>query len=453
MTAILIQGARIVDRQSRWDGPGDVLVAEGRISEVKRKLPPREDWELVDASGLILTPGLIDMHVHLREPGREDEETIESGCLGAVAGGFTSIACMPNTEPVNDSETVTRFILEKARTAGLSNVYPVGAISRGSRGEKLAEIGEMVKAGARAISDDGQPVMNAQLMRRAMEYASMCHVPVIDHCEDKQLAAAGAMNEGHASARLGLRGIHCCAEDVQVARDVILAEVTGARVHIAHLSSGRSLELVALGRKKSIAVTCEVTPHHFTLADEDIVEYDPNFKMNPPLRTRADLKALLGGLADGTVDAIASDHAPHNPNEKMLDFESAPFGILGLETTLPLTITHLIRRKVIDWPRLTELLSANPARILGLKTKGSLKKGNDADITLIDPNISWTIDGARFHSRSRNTPFNGWKVHGRCAGTMVAGRWVYKSEEFLARRHRNQRKPITTTFTSTKTPT
>lgn len=416
-----------MDPETRWDGLGELLVENGSVADIKKQLPAREDWEIVNASGLILTPGLIDMHVHLREPGREDEETIESGCRGAVAGGFTSIACMPNTDPINDSETVTRFIVDKARAAGLANVYPVGAISKGSRGERLAEIGEMVKAGARAISDDGQPVMNAQLMRRAMEYASMLDIPVIDHCEDKNLAAGGSMNEGRASVKLGLRGIHCCAEDVQVARDIILAEVTRARIHIAHLSSKRSLELVSGAKEKSLAVTCEVTPHHFTLADKDVVDYDTNFKMNPPLREPTDVKALLEGLSDGTIDAIASDHAPHNPNEKMLDFESAPFGILGLETTLPLAITHLVRKRILGWLRLVELLSQNPARILGLKKKGSLKKGNDADITLIDPKVSWTIQGAHFHSRSRNTPFNGWRVYGRCVGTMVEGRWVYKA--------------------------
>ncbi|MBI2821162.1 MAG: dihydroorotase [Acidobacteria bacterium] len=429
----LFRGARIVDPESGWDGPGDLLVEDGRIADLKAGLRPGEDWDVVDAAGLVLTPGLIDMHVHLREPGREDEETIESGCRGAVAGGFTSVACMPNTDPVNDSETVTRFILEKARAAGLANVYPVGAISKGSRGEQLAEIGEMVKAGARAVSDDGMPVMNAQLMRRAMEYASMFDVAVIDHCEDKTLAAGGCMNEGRSSVRLGLPGMHSCAEEVQVARDVILAGVTGARVHIAHLSSARSLELVAAAKAKSLLVTCEVTPHHLFLADQDIVDYDTNFKMNPPLRTSGDRRELLRGLAEGTVDAIASDHAPHNINEKMLDFQSAPFGILGLETTLPLVITHLVRKKIIGWSRLVELLSRNPARILGLKNKGSLRKGSDADITLIDPRIRWTIESARFYSRSRNSPFEGRKVYGRCAGAMVCGKWVYREVGRLER--------------------
>ncbi|HEY2930558.1 MAG TPA: dihydroorotase [Acidobacteriota bacterium] len=429
----LFRGAHIVDPASRWDGPGELLVRNGKVAELKRRIAVGEDCEVIHAAGLILTPGLIDMHVHLREPGREDEETIESGCRSAVAGGFTGVACMPNTEPVNDSETVTRFILEKARAAALAHVYPVGAISRGSNGEKLAEIGEMAKAGARAVSDDGQPVMNAQLMRRAMEYASMLDIPVIDHCEDRNLAGDGCMNEGEASIRLGLKGIHCCAEDVQVARDIILAEVTGARVHIAHLSSARSLELVSRAKEKSIPITCEVTPHHFSLADEDIPDYDPNFKMNPPLRNRQDVRSLLAGLADRSVDAIASDHAPHNPNEKMLDFQSAPFGVLGLETTLPLAITYLIRKKVIGWGRLVELLSSGPARILGLPGKGSLKLGCDADITVIDPRPAWKIEGARFQSRSRNTPFEGWKVYGRCAGTMVAGRWVFRSFKGIER--------------------
>ncbi|MBI4455768.1 MAG: dihydroorotase [Acidobacteria bacterium] len=423
---ILFRGAHIVDPGSNWDGLGDLLVENGRIAEVRKSLPPEKGWEIIDAAGLILTPGLIDMHVHLREPGREDEETIESGCRSAVVGGFSSVACMPNTDPVNDSETVTRFILEKARAAGTANVYPVGAISKGSRGEQLAEIGEMVKAGARAISDDGHPIMNAQLMRRAMEYASMFDIAVIDHCEDTYLAAAGSMNEGRASVRLGLSGMHSCAEDVQVARDVILAEVTGARVHIAHLSSARSLSMVSRAKEKSAPVTCEVTPHHLILTDEDIVDYDTNFKMYPPLRSRADRKALLAGLADGTIDAIASDHAPHNADEKMLDFQNAPFGILGLETTLPLAVTHLVRKKVIDWSRLVELLSRNPARILKLESKGSLKTGSDADITLIDPRISWTIERPKLRSRSRNTPFEGWKVYGRCVGTMVGGRWVFQ---------------------------
>lgn len=426
MIKTLIRGGHIVDPDSQWDGPGELLVEDGRIAELSRKVEAGRECEMFDASGLIVTPGLIDMHVHLREPGREDEETIESGCRGAVAGGFTSIACMPNTDPVNDSETVTRFILDKARAAGLANVYPVGAVSKGSRGEQLAEIGEMVRAGARAVSDDGQPVMNAQLMRRAMEYASMFDVPVIDHCEDKNLAAGGSMNEGRPSVRLGLAGMHACAEDVQVARDAILAEVTGARIHIAHLSSARSLAIVAAAKEKSVPITCEVTPHHLTLTDEEIVDYDTNFKMNPPLRARADQKALLEGLSGGAIDAIASDHAPHNVNEKMLDFQSAPFGILGLETTLPLAITRLVRKKVIGWSRLVELLSRNPARILGLKKKGNLKKGSDADLTLIDPSVRWIIEGARFHSRSRNTPFEGQTVHGRCVATMVGGKWAFR---------------------------
>jgi dihydroorotase len=328
---------------------------------------------------------------------------------------------------VNDSETVTRFIIDKARVAGLANVYPVGAISKGSRGEQLAEIGEMIAAGARAISDDGQPVMNSQLMLRAMEYALMFDVAVIDHCEDKHLSAGGCMNEGRASIRRGLAGMHRSAEDVQVARDILLSEVTGARVHIAHLSSARSLELVAEARRKSVAVTCEVTPHHLLLADEDILHYDTNFKMSPPLRAHSDRRALLKGLADGTVDVIASDHAPHNPNEKMLDFQSAPFGILGLETTLPLALTHLVRKKVIGWSRLVELLSANPARILGLKGKGSLRRGSDADITVIDPQLAWTVDVKRMRSKSVNTPFTGWKVRGACVATMLAGRWVYRA--------------------------
>lgn len=429
MTKILIRGGHIVDPQSRWDGPGELLVVNDRIADLGKKVDAGGDCEVVDATGLIVTPGLIDMHVHLREPGREDEETIESGCRGAAAGGFTSIACMPNTDPINDSETVTRFILDKARAAGLANVFPVGAISKGSRGEQLAEIGEMVKAGARAVSDDGQPVMNAQLMRRAMEYASMFDIPVIDHCEDKHLAAHGCMNEGRASVRLGLSGIHACAEDVQVARDAILAEVTGARVHIAHLSSARSLRIVAAAKAASVAITCEVTPHHLTLIDEDVVGYDSHFKMNPPLRARADRKALLDGLAGGEVDVIASDHAPHNANEKMLDFQAAPFGILGLETTLPLAITHLVRKKIIGWSRLVELLSRNPARILGLKKRGSLAKGNDADVTLIDPALKWTIEGARFHSRSRNTPFEGQKVCGRSVATLVGGKWAFRNLE------------------------
>ena len=424
----LLRGAHIIDPGTRWDGPGDLLVIDGKIAGLGKRLKPQADFEVVELAGLVLTPGLIDMHVHLREPGREDEETIESGCRAAAAGGFTSVACMPNTDPVNDSETVTRFIIDKARTAGLANVFPVGAISKRSRGEQLAEIGEMVRAGARAISDDGHPVMNSQLMRRAMEYALMFDIPVIDHCEDKYLGAGGCMHEGRASVRLGLQGMHRSAEDVQVARDILLSEATGARVHIAHLSSARSLELVAAARSRSVPVTCEVTPHHLLLADEDVVNYDTNFKMNPPLRTRADRKALLQGLADGTVDVIASDHAPHNINEKMLDFPSAPFGILGLETMLALAITHLVRKKVVSWSRLVELLSRNPAQILNLKTKGAFRKGNDADVTLIDPRMSRTVLAAAFLSRSRNTPFDGWKVYGRCVGTMLGGKWVYKSQ-------------------------
>lgn len=402
----------------------DIGIDEGRVAEIAPKIRKKGRKE-IDARGLIVFPGFIDMHVHLREPGREDAETIETGTNAAARGGFTAVACMPNTQPVNDSEAVTSFILEKAREVSKIAVYPIGAITKGSQGKTLAEIGEMYRTGIVAISDDGHAVQDSQVMRRAMEYSRLFNLPVIDHCEDKDLAAGGVMNEGFYSTRLGLRGMNPAAEEVQVVRDIVLARQTGAHVHIAHISARKSLEAVVRAKKEDkIAITCEVTPHHLVLTESQVAAYDTNTKMNPPLRSQDDVDALVQGIASGDIDVIATDHAPHNINDKMLEFDRAPFGIAGLETAVGVICDRFVRTGIISLERLAQLFSANPARILKLE-RGTLNKGSWADITVIDTELNWEVRSEEFCSRSRNTPFEGWKLHGGPVMTIVKGKVVW----------------------------
>ena len=424
MTSLLIKNGRIIDPASNLDQVSDLLIENGKVTRIEKDIRHPVDQRL-DASALIVAPGFIDLHVHLREPGREDEETIESGSQAAAAGGFTTICCMPNTNPVNDNPAVTSYILKEAEHRAVTRIFPIGAISLGSAGENLAEIGEMVSAGVVGISDDGKPVMNGQLMRRAMEYSLPFRIPVIEHCEDLFLSAHGVMNEGYYSTVLGLKGISRTAEDTMAARDIILARLTGAHIHIAHLSTRGALELVREAKRNGIHVTCEVTPHHFSLSDAACCEYDTNTKMNPPLRSEDDVQAVIEGLADGTVDCIATDHAPHNPNEKMLEFDHAPFGITGLETAVGLAFTHLYHSGKITLRRLVELFSANPARTIN-KPLGRLTVGAEADVTLFSAGAQWTYDVKQTKSRSRNTPFDGKRLKGQVAATIVAGKIAYQ---------------------------
>ncbi|MBI3895090.1 MAG: dihydroorotase [Acidobacteria bacterium] len=424
--ALLIQNGRIIDPSQKMDLQADVLIREGQIAAVGANLASPQTQRL-DASGCIVAPGFIDLHAHLREPGREHAETIESGGRAAAAGGFTSVLAMPNTRPVNDNAAVTHFIIQKARQQSPVNVFPVGAISEASRGDRLAAIGEMREAGIVAISDDGMPVMNSSLMRRAMSYASGFGLTVIDHCEDLDLSAGGLMHEGYTAVRYGLAGISAASEAVMVARNILLGAETGARFHVAHLSTAASLEIVREAKRRGLPVTCEVTPHHFTLIDEDVKDYDANYKMKPPLRSRQDREALLEGLADGTVDAIATDHAPHAGSEKMQEFELAPFGIIGFETALALAFEQLVHSGRISLTRLVELFSVNPARIAGLD-RGTLKVGAAADITIFNPERRWNYDVNQSQSRSRNTPFHGRSFRGGPVATIAAGKIVWQVE-------------------------
>jgi len=419
---LLVKGGRVVDPSQDLDGIHEILIVDGQIAQVAEKAKGIRGARVFDASGLVVTPGLIDMHVHLREPGQEYKETVRTGTLAAAAGGFTSVCCMPNTIPPNDSRSVTEHIMSEARQRGFARVYPIGAVSRGQKGDELAEIGDMVAAGAVAISDDGLPVRNAELMRRALLYARHHDIPVIQHAQDMDLTGGGVMHEGEWSTRLGLPGMPGSAEDVMVARDLILAEDTGSRYHVAHLSTGRCLEMVRQAKAKGLLVTCEVTPHHLLLTDEAVAEsgFSTHTKMNPPLRSSRDQEALLNGLADGVVDAIASDHAPHHPDEKDQQFSLAPFGIVGLETNLGLCFDRLVRPGIISLSRLVELFATNPAKILNLPG-GTLAEGSPGDLTMFHPGRSATVRAAKFRSKALNTPFEGWKLRGRPMVTVVGG--------------------------------
>jgi len=431
---LLLRGARVIDPASGVDGARDILIEDGRIALVDVSISPSETGHttVVDLGpSLVVCPGFIDMHVHLREPGYEHKETVGTGAAAAVAGGFTAVACMPNTNPVNDSASVTRFILKQAAEAGLARVYPVGAVSKGSEGNELAEMADMRDAGCVAYSDDGRPVATALLMRRALEYAGMLGLPVIDHCEDKTLAGEGVAHEGFHASQLGLRGIPSASEDVMVERDIVLAAMTGGHAHIAHLSTAGALRAVRAAKERGVRVTCEVTPHHFTLSDDWLLAplaYDTNLKMNPPLRHAVDRVALVEGLSDGTVDAIATDHAPHHADDKRVEFDRASFGIVGLETAVSLSLDRLVHAGIISLPRMVQLLSTNPARILRVPG-GRLQPGDAADLTILAPELNVTVSAAAFRSKSRNTPFDGWTLRGGVAATLVGGRALFVNPE------------------------
>ena len=427
MSRILIKGGFVID-PGRYNGLGDVLIENGKIAAVGKSVPNAKgnDTAVIDASGKHVFPGFIDLHVHFREPGYEYKETIESGAASAVAGGFTSVCCMPNTNPINDNQAVTEFILDRARAAGTARVFPVGAITKGSEGKELSEIGDLYKAGCVAISDDGRPVMNSNVMRRAMEYARAFDLPVVDHCEDLHLSEGGCLNEGQVSTELGLAGIPRAAEDVMVARNVALAELTGARLHLAHLSTVGSVRTVRDAKARGVKVTAEACPHHFTLTEEAARGYDTHAKMNPPLRTWEDVHAVKEGLRDGTIDAIATDHAPHAVQDKQQDFAAAPFGVVGLETALPLTLA-LVEEGVLPLEQAIEKLTSAPARAFGLPY-GTLAVGAAADVAIVDLQRGWEVDPTKFKSRSRNTPFTGWKMKGQVVVTIVGGRVVFDAQ-------------------------
>ena len=422
LPTIQIEGGRIIDPSQERDEIGDLWISRGHI------LPTGASYEeaeiVIDARGLIVCPGLIDVHVHLREPGNEEDETIATGAAAALAGGVTSVACMPNTNPPIDSQAAAEFVVLQGQRARQANVYPVGAVSKGRKGEELASLGQLVAGGAVAFTDDGAPVASAALMRRALEYSKMFDRVIMQHCQVPELTVGGVMNEGFESMRLGLAGMPDAAEDIMVARDIRLAEITRGRLHIQHISTARSVELVREGKRRGVKVTAEACPHHFTLTDERLRTFDSNYKMNPPLRTWSDVEAVVGGLRDGTIEILATDHAPHAPEKKMRELDLAPFGVIGLETLVPIVATHLVDPGHLSWLEAIRKLTINPARLLGIP-KGTLKPGADADVTLIDPTARWTIDPSQFRSRSRNCPFAGWEVRGRAHTVIVCGEVRY----------------------------
>ena len=422
LPTIQIAGGRIIDPSRDSDEIGDLWISRGHV------LPTGASYEeaeiVIDARGLIVCPGLIDVHVHLREPGNEEDETIATGAAAALAGGVTSVACMPNTNPPIDSQAAAEFVVLQGQRARQANVYPVGAVSKGRKGEELATLGQLVAGGAVAFTDDGAPVASAALMRRALEYSKMFDRVIMQHCQVPELTVGGVMNEGFESMRLGLAGMPDAAEDIMVARDIRLAEITRGRLHIQHISTARSVELVREGKRRGVKVTAEACPHHFTLTDERLRTFDSNYKMNPPLRTWSDVEAVVGGLKDGTIEILATDHAPHAPEKKMRELDLAPFGVIGLETLVPIVATHLVDPGHLSWPEAIRKLTINPAQLLGIP-KGTLKPGADADVTLIDPTARWTIDPSQFRSRSRNCPFAGWEVRGRAHTVIVCGEVRY----------------------------
>ena len=425
----ILKGGRVIDPANGRDGEFDVLIDNGTIARVGKHLTADGADVFEIRRGWVVAPGLVDIHVHLREPGQEHKETIASGTASAAAGGFTAVACMPNTDPINDHAGITEFILKKAAEAGRARVYPIGAVSIGSNGERLAELCEQKAAGCVAFTDDGRPVATALLMRRALEYAGMLGVPIINHCEDPSLKGDGVAHEGYVAAQLGLRGIPGEAESIMVERDISLAELAGGHVHIAHMSARQSLRAVRAGKDRGVRVTCEVAPHHFTLTDESLdgpVKYDTNLKMNPPLRATEDRDAMLQGIADGSVDVIATDHAPHHIDEKMVEFERAPFGIVGLETAVPIVFDRLVHAGRISLKRMIELLSVNPARLLKVPG-GRLDEGAPADITILAPDLASTIEAAKLVTKSKNTPFDRWQFTGGVVATIVGGKVVYRN--------------------------
>jgi dihydroorotase len=417
LSTIQITGGRIIDPSRDLDAVGDVWIRDGKV--VADGGGEAADT-VVDARGLIVAPGLIDVHVHLREPGQEEDETIATGGAAALAGGVTTVACMPNTLPPIDTQATAEFVVLQGRRARQANVFPVGCVSKGRKGEELAVLGQLVAGGAVAFTDDGSPVSNAGLMRRALEYSKMFDLVIMQHCQVMELTVGGVMNEGFESMRLGLGGMPAAAEDIMVARDIRLAEITGGRLHIQHISTARAVELVREGKKRGIRVTAEACPHHFSLTDEKLRSFDSNYKMNPPLRTAEDVAAVIEGLKDGAIEILCTDHAPHAREKKMRELDQAPFGIVGLETLLPITVTHLIEPGHLSWSQAIRYLTINPAKLLNLP-KGTLALGVDADVTIIDPATSWTIDPAQFRSKSRNTPYAGWEVRGRAHTVLVDG--------------------------------
>ncbi|MFQ5718392.1 MAG: dihydroorotase [Acidobacteriota bacterium] len=422
--AVILRGGRVIAPATGVDAELDVACEQGRIKAVGKDLPTGAARE-IDAAGKIVAPGFIDMHVHLREPGREDTETIATGTAAAAAGGFTAVAAMPNTTPPNDGRAVTEFILRRAAESGAVRVHPIGCVTRGLAGEELAEIGDLVAAGCVAVSDDGHPVASALVMRRALEYCRAFGIPVIDHCEEPSLAAGGVMHEGPVSTALGLRGAPAEAEEIMVERNIRLAEMTGGRIHIAHISTRRSVDSVRRARDRGVAVSVEVTPHHLLLTDESLRSYDTHCRMNPPLRPEADRLACVEGLMDGTISAIATDHAPHAPQEKNVEFDAAPNGIIGLETAVPVLLDRLVKTGALTLARLIEAFTRGPAEILKLEGQGTLAAGSLADVTVLDPAALCRIDATRFASRSGNTPFDGWQCVGRPVMTLVGGRVVF----------------------------
>ena len=428
---LLIANGYIIDpAQNVNTGGRGVLIEDGRVlGLLERGEPVPEQTHVIDATGLIVAPGFIDMHTHLREPGQEYKETVASGASAAVAGGWASICAMPNTDPVNDNPAVTRFIVDQGQAAKLANVFPIGAVTKGSGGTELAEMGEMKNAGIVAVSDDGHPVPTSGMMRRAMEYARGFDLTVVDHCQDRSLSAGGVMHEGRWSLILGLRGMPAAAEEVDAVRDCALAKLTGAKVHIAHISTRGAIEAVRRAKSEGLPVTCEVTPHHWTLTDEAVAEYDTNTKMSPPLRSRDHVDAILEAMKDGTIDAIATDHAPHHLDEKGLEFDQAPFGITGLETAVGLAF-DLVHAGLIDLERMVQMCAANPARIFGLEDRGTLRANAHADLTILDPQLEWVFDVNKSKSKSRNTPFHGRSMCGAAVATIVGGRLVYLHPDY-----------------------
>lgn len=426
---ILLKEGHIVDPANKLDLTLDILIKDDKIAKVGKSLRAN-GAKIIDCKGRFVLPGLIDMHAHLRQPGREDEETFLTGSKAALKGGFTSVLCMANTNPPVDNKGVVEYIYAESKKIGLINIYAVGAVTKNLEGKELTEIGQIFEAGAKALSDDGRPIMNAQLLRCALEYAKMFNLLIISHCEDLNLSKDGVMNEGFVSTKLGLKGIPCSSEVVMVMRDLELAELTGALVHIAHVTTWQVVELIRQAKAKGIKVTCETCPHYFTLTEEAVLGFDTNAKVNPPLRTREDVEAIKRGLSDGAIDVIATDHAPHSEEEKDVEFDSASFGMIGLETALSLAFAELIAKDKLNWKQLVERMSANPAKILGLNNKGSLRIGADADVVVFDPKASWDVGAKQLESKSKNTPFLGKKLDGVVTLAIVGGKIKYENGGF-----------------------